>query len=616
VEDYWPLIAFALIIVFFAPIVMSIVALAATSRLRLKLEALERRGASPRGAAAEPPPALATAVAAPPEAPPPTALPVTVAPTSSAAPLPSPLQRPSAPQPQPARAGAAAGMDIERVIGGKWLNWIGIAALLVGTAFFLKYAFDNNWIGPLGRVTIGLLAGTALIVYSQWLFKKTYVYFAEGVAGLGAGVLFLSLYAAWNFYHLIPNLAAFAGMVAITAVLLGLALARDSQRIAVLALIGGFITPLLVSTGADAQVQLFGYLALLNAGLLWVAHARNWRSLPLAFLFSLMYFWSWYGAYYDPSKLALTLGFATVFFVEFAMLPALRALKNGTQYPEQVVLALLNTAWFVLALHVMLFDHHRWLLTIDVVVLAIVYLGLARFAPAPSSGQPLARVLYAGLALTLVTLAMPIRLAGAWITIGWAIEGAVLIWSGFSTNTRLLRVAGLTIFMFVAIRLVVAPIEGGHLFLNPRFETFALVIACLGATAFVASRHREELASGERTLYSILQVAINVLALWALTSEVLGSAQMYQRQQLAVTIVWTLYAAALLILGVRANSGLLRWQGLVLLGIAIIKVFLFDLSELSLGLRILSFMALGIVLLGISFLYQRRAKPDHTEDKP
>ena len=615
-EDYWPLIAFALIIVFFAPIVMSIVALAATSRLRLKLEALERRGASPGGAAAEPPPALATTVAAPPEAPPPTALPVTVAPTSSAAPLPSPLQRPSAPQPQPARAGAAAGMDIERVIGGKWLNWIGIAALLVGTAFFLKYAFDNNWIGPLGRVTIGLLAGTALIVYSQWLFKKTYVYFAEGVAGLGAGVLFLSLYAAWNFYHLIPNLAAFAGMVAITAVLLGLALARDSQRIAVLALIGGFITPLLVSTGADAQVQLFGYLALLNAGLLWVAHARNWRSLPLAFLFSLMYFWSWYGAYYDPSKLALTLGFATVFFVEFAMLPALRALKNGTQYPEQVVLALLNTAWFVLALHVMLFDHHRWLLTIDVVVLAIVYLGLARFAPAPSSGQPLARVLYAGLALTLVTLAMPIRLAGAWITIGWAIEGAVLIWSGFSTNTRLLRVAGLTIFMFVAIRLVVAPIEGGHLFLNPRFETFALVIACLGATAFVASRHREELASGERTLYSILQVAINVLALWALTSEVLGSAQMYQRQQLAVTIVWTLYAAALLILGVRANSGLLRWQGLVLLGIAIIKVFLFDLSELSLGLRILSFMALGIVLLGISFLYQRRAKPDHTEDKP
>ncbi|HEY6357356.1 MAG TPA: DUF2339 domain-containing protein, partial [Vicinamibacterales bacterium] len=474
-EEYLPLIGFALLIVFVAPLVMSIIALAATSRLRLKIEALERRIESLGGAAATPvtapqPPVPAVAPSAAPTVP----SELVVAAPPSVTPEQPTSKRPAV-APQPARAGAPAGMDLERLIGGKWLNWIGIAALLIGTAFFLKYAFDNNWIGPLGRVTIGLLAGTALVVYSQWLFKKTYVYFSEGVAGLGAGILFLSLYAAWSFYHLIPNLTAFGGMVAITAVLLGLALARDSQRIAVLALVGGFITPLLVSTGTDAQIQLFGYLALLNAGLLWVAHVRNWRSLPLAFLFSLLYFWSWYGTYYDPSKLALTLGFATLFFVEFATLPALRALKTGTQYPEQVVLALLNTAWFVLALHVMLFDQHRWLLTVDVVVLAIVYLGLARFAPAPKSGRPLARVLYAGLALTLVTLAIPIRLAGAWITIGWAIEGAVLIWSGFSTNTRLLRSAGLTIFLLVAIRLVVAPIEGGQLFLNPRFETFALV---------------------------------------------------------------------------------------------------------------------------------------------
>ena len=189
-----------------------------------------------------------------------------------------------------------------------------------------------------------MLAGTLLIVYSQWLFKKTYAYFAEGVAGLGAGVLFLSLYAAWNFYHLVPNLSAFGGMVAVTAVLLGLALARDSQRIAVLALVGGFVTPLLVSTGTNAQVALFSYLALLNAGLLWVAYAKNWRALPLAFIFSLVYFWGWYQTYYEPSQLTTTLGFAMLFFAEFAALPALRALKTGSQYTEDVVLALLNSA--------------------------------------------------------------------------------------------------------------------------------------------------------------------------------------------------------------------------------------------------------------------------------
>ena len=99
----------------------------------------------------------------------------------------------------------------------------------------------------------------------------------------------------------------------------------------------------------------------------------------------------------------------------------------------------------------------------------------------------------------------------------------------------------------------------------------------------------------------VLQAAINV-RLWALTSEVLGSREFYGRQQLQVTLVWTVYAAVLLVLGVRNNSSLLRWQGLVLLGIAIFKVFLFDLSELALGFRILSFMALGVVLLGVSFL--------------
>jgi uncharacterized membrane protein len=580
------------------PIVLSISALVSTSNLRKRIEALESGVSRPA------PTVSAQAVAAP--QPPPLVAP--------SAPLhPAPISQPSGQQPVARRA--EPGIDIERVIGGKWLNWIGIAALLVGTALFLKYAFDNNWIGPIGRITIGLLAGTALIVYSQALFKKTYVYFAEGVAGLGAGVLFLSFYAAWSFYHLIPNLAAFGGMVAITAVLLGLALARGSQRIAVLALVGGFVTPLLVSTGTNAETQLFGYLALLNAGLLWVAQARGWRSLPLAFVFSLIYFFVWYDKFYEPSELPVTLGFAALFFVEFATLPALRALRTGSQYPEHILLALFNTAWFVLALHNMLFANARWILTADVLVLAIVYLALARLSPLPDAGRPLARVLYAGLALTLVTLAIPIQLAGAWITIGWAIEGAVLIWSGFSTNTRMLRMAGFVIFVLVAMRLVAAPVEGGHLLLNPRFETFALVIACFGAAVFMASRRRDEVASDERVLYNILQVVTNVLAVWALTSEVLGATESSGGQQLQVTLVWTLYAAVLLVVGVRTNSSLLRWQGLALLGLAILKVFLFDLSELGLGLRILSFMALGGVLLAISFLYQRRAKSGHPEEK-
>jgi len=619
-----------IIIVLFAPLILALSAVGTTSALKRQVEALDaqvrtlsRRLSAlggPEGSAAE----VESAPSAPvPESAPSTPQPQTVtpAPPRQVAPPPEPtptvVWTPRAPSPVLEPGAATTGKtqsDLERLIGGKWLSWIGILALLLATAFFLKYAFDNNWIGPIGRIAIGFLSGAALMVYSQWLFKKTYVYFSEGIAGLGAGVLYLSLYAAFNVYHLIPNVGALAGMVLVTVALLGFALARDSQRIAVLALVGGFITPLLLNTGEEAEVALFTYLAVLNAGLLWVAYVRNWRALPLAFIFTVFYFWAWYGDHYDPSRLNVTLAFATLFFVEFAVLPTARALKIGSLYTEQVTLVLLNAGWYVLMLHVSLFEQHRWALSAAVIVLAIGHLIVAQGAAPPAQGRPLARVLFSGLALTLVTLAIPIGLRGTWITIGWAIEGAVLVWSGFVTETQWLRVAGVALFALVVARLLVAPIEGGQLIFNQRFGTFATVIACFAMASYLAASRRAELALDERTLFLSVQVAINVLALWALSAEVLDRPYtIAETQQLLLTLVWTLYAAALLVLGIRSNSSLLRWQGLVLLGISIGKVFLVDLSELGLGLRILSFMALGIVLLGISFLYQKRLQPKGSE---
>ena len=131
---------------------------------------------------------------------------------------------------------AAPRLDLESLIAGRWLNRIGVLAVLLAAAFFLRFGFENQWVGPLGRVAIGLVSGAALLVASQWLLDRGMRYFSEGIAGLGAGVLFLSLYAAWDFYELIPELAALAGMIAVTGALVALALGRKSQRLAVLAI--------------------------------------------------------------------------------------------------------------------------------------------------------------------------------------------------------------------------------------------------------------------------------------------------------------------------------------------------------------------------------------------
>ncbi len=119
--------------------------------------------------------------------------------------------------------------NLESKIGKLWLNRIGIVAILAGTAYFLKYAFDNNWIGPRGRVGIGILLGAAMLPWSQWLLARGYQYFSEGIAALGATVLYLSIWAGWHYYSLFEQSTAFAGMIVATAAMIAVAVGRDSH---------------------------------------------------------------------------------------------------------------------------------------------------------------------------------------------------------------------------------------------------------------------------------------------------------------------------------------------------------------------------------------------------
>src|SRR5277367_4554590 len=345
--------------------------------------------------------------------------------------------------------------NFEAVVAGRWLNYVGILALLFAVTFFLKYAFDNNWVGPRGRVGIGLLAGSILYPWSHHLLARGYKYFSEGIAGLGAAVLYLSLWAGWHYYHIFSQDVAFMAMIAVTAVTLVVAVGRNSERIAFLALLGGVITPMLVSTGQNHEVSLFTYLTILGAGVLGIAWVRDWKSLPpVQFLATLVYFWGWYSDFYRPYELGTTVVFATVFFILFAALPVVRSRRDGELSGLEAAIVLVNSLAYLVALRVMLWPNNRWALTVAVLALAAVHLAAERMLPEKTgAGLRLARILYAGLALTFVTLAIPIRLDGRWITIAWAVEGAVLIWSGLRAQFAAMRWAGLVLFAIVAGRL-------------------------------------------------------------------------------------------------------------------------------------------------------------------
>lgn len=557
-------------------------------------------------------------VATPPVAPPPTA------PIQAVAP-------PRVPSREPERfpADHAPALDLESQFAGRWLNYVGIVAILFATAFFIKYAFDNNWIGARGRVAVGLLAGALVLAWSDWLLHRGYKYFSEGIAGLGAAVLYLSLWGGWHYYRIFSSGQAFAGMTLVTAVMVAIALGRNSQRIALLALIGGFLTPELVSTGTDHEIVLFTYCAILSAGMLALERVKTWNWLPpIAFAATELYYWGWYSEFYAPEKLGKTLAFATLFLAVFAALPLIRSRREGRIGDSEYFIAIGNVLVFLLALQQMLWPDYRWALTASYLALAAVHLIALRALPEPKPGAASetdhVRWLFAGLALLCVSLAIPARLDHQWLTIAWAIEGALLVWSGVRIASWKLRLAGIVFFAVTALRLILLPVPAGQLIWNERFLTYAIAVACFALACKFVRGIWTEFGKEERNLFAALAVGVNVYALIALSLEVwdffwrtqtLGLDR-WLAQQLGLSVLWTLYAGGLIALGFARRSAMLRWQALALFALVVGKVFFYDMSSLDRIYRIASFLVLGVLLLGVSFAYQRRTAARKAEKKP
>lgn len=597
------------------------------SALEQHLAGLEKSLAS-WGTATAPPAVEEPAHAEPPKVAPPVSAPLQTAPPPSIPPkeIPKPREIPlpprefsvfAAPPLHSSQTKPSSALDLETLIGGRWLNRIGITALILAVTYFLKYAFDNNWIGPSGRVAIGILLGAAMLPWSHWLLQRGYSYFSEGIAGLGAAVLYLSIWAGCQYYKLFSLDVGFAAMIVITAGMAAVALGRNSQRIALLSLFGGFLTPVLVSEGKDAQVVLSTYLLILGAGLLVIEMRRDWRALtPVSFLLSQLYFWGWYSEFYRPAKLERTIILATLFFLLYAALPVLRAVRYSQLHQLDIVVVLANSFAYLGALYVMLWPQDRWPLTLLVLALSGGHLLVARLVLPPKAGEsPLARLLFAGLALTFATLAIPIRLEGKWITLAFAIEGAILIWTGFRSMAGFLRAGGYFLLVLAAARLLIFPLPASQFLFNARFAAYAVLIFCFGVVVYAAREHESSVGRDELNALGVFAVAINVFALIALSLELWDHFGSHAglgidsglAQHLALSLLWTAYASGLIALGVRRESALLRWQALILFGLVVVKVFLYDSSYLERFYRIISFSILGLVLLVVSFLYQRKA---------
>jgi uncharacterized membrane protein len=546
---------------------------------------------------------------------------------------PAPLPAPSAQPPLPTSTKTklkTSTPDLESRIGSHWLNRIGISAVLIGVSYFLKFAFDNNWIGPTGRVSIGVLAGIAIVVWSESFRRRGYRVFSYSLKAVGIGILYLSLYAAFQMYSLVPSGMAFAMMFAVTAATAVMAWTQDAEILAAFALVGGFSTPLLLSTGQNREVALFAYVALLDIGALALVILKPWRRLMvLSYVGTLLLYVGWYVTFYDIRQVRMTLAFATLFFAIFAIAPLLAnsEQKGGLSDVVPPLVAVVNAAGYFLQIYVMFETIGTKDTAWFALALAALYIFLSRQARGRTQG-PAARtvdLLHLALAIGFVTVAIPIRLDAHWVTMGWFVETAVLLWVADRIHSELLNafavgalVLGVGRLLLIDNFYVTTPI------FNNRMATYAVAIAVLGAVAWFGSRRRDETG---RYAVRISVVALNLLALIALTREV---ADYYMREMNSLhpriqwnqsdwknwrslqiardftySALWMAYGAMLMIVGFWRRSAFVRWQALILIAFTIGKVFLVDVSALDRGYRILSFIVLGILLLAISFVYQR-----------
>jgi uncharacterized membrane protein len=222
--------------------------------------------------------------------------------------------RPSAPRPAAARTAAS----LESRIGGRWLLYAAIATLVLGASYFIKYAFENDWVTPPLRVALGALGGAALVEGGRRFAARGLGFFGQVLTGGGLAILYLSVYAAYDFYGLLGRAPAFALLAGVTAVAAWRADAARSQSLALVAVVGGFATPFLVGGEADAQATLFTYVAILVAGTLALARRHGWPALNLAsWALTGLTVAAWAGVHYAPSKWLRTEIWLTLFCALF-----------------------------------------------------------------------------------------------------------------------------------------------------------------------------------------------------------------------------------------------------------------------------------------------------------
>ena len=568
------------------------------------------------------------------------------------------------PSPPPSSPGATAGaavgqlppsppifgglsIDWENVLGRNWFAIIGAVALTIGVGFFLKLAFDNDWIGETGRIVLGIAAGLTLLGAGEYT-ERRYPRWAQPVTAGGITVLYLSIYAGFALYDLTGGLLTFSFLTLVVLLSALLALRYESLVIALMGIIGAFVTPLLLGETRHETNEhwLLVYIFIVDLGILGISTFRNWRWFTLVGMVGSYGLFAIWQDRVDYDAVLAGLGLTGIFLVFIGATTLFHIVWRRRPGPQDMSLIILNaSAFYALTFAVLWNDYELWFGLISLGI-SLLY-GLVAWGALKRSGAPPELVLYLlAAAVVFLTIAVPLQLSGHWITVAWAVEGAVVVWVGFILNRWSTRAFGLGILAVAAFNLLIfdTPVDLDDFtpVLNYRFPTFVVTIAAFYLGAYLYWLWKEHRRDWERYAVPVLVGAANLFTLWLFSAEVIayfesrelaafrgccpetfdfGHAREAARdalngKYLTLTGIWALYAAGLMAVAWARGATLIRWAALALLGALVFKLLLVDTFKLHtdqllswpiINFHFLTFMLVLGALLFAAYLYWRES---------
>ena len=539
--------------------------------------------------------------------------------------------------------------------GGRFLGKIGILAILLALAFFLKDIPDQ------GKVIIGLIIGVIFIGIGFYIREK-YRKYAHILMGGGIALLYLTVFAATSVFNMIDSSIGFSLMIFITIISVIISIIENAISLATLSSLGGFLTPILISSGENNYISLFTYLLILDIGILGVSYKKKWPSLyHIGFWGTGILFFIWCSNYFESKFLSVSMIFLTLYFLIFLISSIFHHIirKEKTKNSDIFGICANAVLYFSMGLSLLRFEYTDNL-GYFAFILAVVYSIFAYTSYKTMKEDKILNYLLTGISVVFLSITMPLQFSGTWITFSWLIESLVLYIMAFYIPNNALRKFGLAVFILGIYRIAVYEHFAFKMdnspdiiaFLNINFLMIVIAIIVAYIIQNLYSKFEDNnILSIKKTIVCFIFIA-NLLTIIAITSQIhlfyqnkldflredfsLNEQEYYSyrgdnsaysddlyrihtkysndyhsnknklenQRNTSISVFWVIYAILLISFGFIKKAKLLRILGLVFFIVTALKIF-FDVWSLGTQYRVISLVVFGVLALFGSFGYAK-----------